>query len=1306
MRRAWLLIALLGLAGMARATDPPSALDVRVKIVSNDFVLPGKIARLDDWGRRQGVAFEHVLVERDGEPRDWIRDADLLILDTPRPGDRQQVQARLGDALATSGTPWLQVGGGRPASSGLSQDTATRLAGYYAAGGEANFRHLIEYLSHWRRGDDASAVPPPQPLPRTGYYRPDAPGVFSSAADYLQWQKQAGNADAPQVAVLLSSGTVSSMQTAVVDALVERAGAHGVQAFGLWFDDDDPQALAKALRGIPLTAIVNYTHLQNAAARAAEFLELDVPVLQALNFREGPPQRWRESASGIGMPLVATFLAAPEGWGASDPLVLGAVENGAPVAIPEQVDALASKLARLAALKRKPAADKRLALMFWNAPDGEKNLSASHLNVPRSLANLGERLREAGYRVQPMAETELIERAQAMLGGYYHPESLDALLKHGLAVSFPVARYRQWLDTLPPARRQALLQRWGAPEKHPAVRRIGGEPAFVFPCLQLGQLLVMPQPPRAEKVGQATHDTSSLPSHYYLAAYQFVREGFAADALIHFGTHGTQEWTPGKDRGLSVDDFPFLTLGDLPVFYPYIQDNVGEAVQAKRRGRATIISHQTPAFAPAGLYDELRDLHMLLHEYMQLDEGGARDRTRDAIRDAALAAGIAGDIGWDRSAIDKDFPAFFAALHKQLHELARGAMPLGLHTFGEPAAPEHRLSTVLQQLGEPYLRALGVDPNEAFAEDFRTLAQGKPYLTLQRYLREGEPLESIADPALREQVRRARELDDALADPQETESLLHGLAGGFVAPGAGGDPVRNPDVRSGRNLYPFEPDKIPTRAAYEAGGQALEQMLAAYRGTHGGKTPEKLAFSLWSSETIRHLGVLESQVLHALGLRPVWDAGGRVTALDIVPDSELGRPRIDAVVQVTSVYRDQFDGFMRLLADAIERLAAQPQAAHAIARNTETVAQALAARGIGEARARQLAALRIFSNAPGEYGSGLPGAVLGERDDKGDAALAEQFLSRMQYVYGARDWGLKLDAPGQGNLFAEQLHGVQAAVLARSSNAYGLLSSDHPFEYLGGLSLAVRHLDGASPELYVSDLRGSAAKTTTAARFIADELRSRYLNPHWIGTMQQEGYAGTLEALDAVNNLFGWQVADPSTVRPDQWQAIHDTYVRDKRNLGIEAWFARHNPTAQAQMIRRMREAIARGYWRPDERTVAELDQRLQALTAARPTAQPSRASSPGYGTQPAARSSPPPANSETAAADARADASAAPAETADNTPQVRGQVMQQVNPDPPPAPASWRSLAGLLALGFCLFAGAAAQARGNLRLQPPQTRR
>lgn len=1176
----------------AAASEP-----ARVRMLSSDFVLPGKHARLTAWAQQQGVDFASL---RSGDLQapdaHWLAGVDLLILDTPRPSDLVAVQQRLDGQLERLPSPWIRIGGGPPAYGNLPPPLAMRLIGYYANGGEANLTQLFTLVQRLRSSQPYEDLPAPVELPATGFYHPAAPGPFASLDDYLAWGRERWSADAGKVAFAIHRGALADDQLQALDELVERSERHGQLPMLFWFDERQEDALTSLFSGVELQALVNLQHMQNGPARQREFLRLGVPVLQTFGYRGGNELQWQDQSSGMEARSAAAFLSVPETWGMSDPLVISALENGEPKLMPTQAEALLDKLDRLIRLRRLPAAEKKLALMFWNHPDGERNIAASHLNVPASLAELGRALKEAGYSVETPTQQQLIDAAQRLLGGYYRPESLDDLLRDGLADTLPLATYQRWLGSLSSALRSQLQARWGDPSEHWALREVDGQKQFVIPTQRLGHLLLLPQPPRAGRPGEAYHDTSVPPDHLYLAAYLLLRESFGADALIHFGTHGTQEWLPGKDRGLSVNDYPFLALGDLPVFYPYIQDNISEAIQARRRGRAVTVSHQTPPFAPAGLYDELRDLHQLIHEYQQLDEGAVRETTAGQIRAAALAMELHADLGWDEAQMQADFPGFFQQLHDHLHELARAAMPLGLHTFGAPAAAEHRLSTVMQQLGEPYYRALGLDPDEVFAGDYSALQQSLPYQTLKRYLRDGEALDQITDSVLREQIERAIELDRHLSDTQELEALLRGLAGGFVAPGAGGDPIRNPDVPSGRNLYAFEADKVPTRAAYEAGKLALEQLIEQYRSEHQGQAPEKLAFSLWSSEAMRHLGIVESQVLHAMGLRPVWDDSGRVLALEIIPGAELGRPRIDAVLQVTSVYRDQFDGFMRLLADAIERLAELDEQDNAIAVNSRALATRLQQeQGMDAEQARQLSRLRLFSNEPGDYGTGVSQMALDSTRWEDDKALGEQFLQRLQYAYGSTQWGVKLSGT---NLFAEQLRGVQAAVMSRSSKLNGLLSTDHPFEYLGGLSAAIRHLDGARPALYIADLRKTTPKTTAASAFLASELRGRYLSPQWIKAMQGEGYAGTLELLDLVNNLWGWQATDRNMVRADQWQAIHDTFVMDKRNLDLNAWFEQHNPTAQAQLIERMLEAIRKGYWDASEQTRRELVERRQQLAA------------------------------------------------------------------------------------------------------------
>ncbi|PNU02147.1 cobaltochelatase subunit CobN [Novosphingobium guangzhouense] len=1281
----WLTLLLALLALVPSPSDAADVPPPTVRILSTGFVLPAKFARLAQWAEAEGYRLEWRYVD-DGTDSAKVAaaGADLIVIDAPRPSDRAAVEKTLGPLADLQGA-WIAVGGGPPASGGLPQGAARRLIGYYAGGGEANLRGFVKAVPLALAGDDLSALPPPQPLPAGGLYHPQAPSVFADAGAFAAWNTPRGTR--PVVAFAISEGQIRDMQTSVIDALARSAEARGLAPAFFWYDERDPQALTKVLRPLDAQVLVNLTHMQDGDARKAEFESLGIPVLQGLVDRAMTPGQWRAASSGISGASAAVMLTGPESWGISDPLVIGAVENGEPVPIPEQIELMTAKLARLVALRHAPASDKHIALFFWNYPVGERNLAASNLNLPLSLAKMSRDLAAAGYDVKPGEEADLIAAGQAMLGGLYHPEKLAELAARGLADRLPLAQYKAWLATLPQAQQAAIMQHWGRPEDSPAL----GNGAFLIPRLALGKLSVLPQPPRGGDPARAYHDTKVPPDHRYLATYLWVRTRGQADAIVHFGTHGTQEWTPGKDRGLWSGDYPMLLVGDIPVFYPYIQDNVAEAIQARRRGRAVTVSHQTPAFAPSGLYDELRDIHALIHQYAQLDAGPVRERVGREIVARATAAHFDADLGWDKARIARDFDGYYTALHDRLHQIARASVPLGLHTFGEPAQEQQRLSTVMQQLGPDYLKALGLDPAEAFAEDFTQIARTEPYRVLHRYLREREDPATITDPVLRAQVDKALVYDRNLAAPGETEALLTGLAGGFVRAGAGGDPVREPDVPSGRNLYAFDAQKVPTPAAYAEGGRALDRLVAAYRDKHGGAWPRKLAFSMFSGETIRTLGIGEGQILQALGLRPVWGRGGRVERLEIVPAQELGRPRIDVLVQPTSVYRDQFDVFMRLLADGIDRVAALDENTGPAA-NARALEQRLIASGIAADRARELARLRIFTNAPGDYGTGLPDRVVadGKGSWKDEAELAEPYIARLGHAYGARDWGLSLEGT---NLFAEQLKDVDAAVLMRSSNVHGLLSTDHPFEHLGGLSLAVRAVSGRTPDLFVTDMRGNEARVTSAGGYISEELRARYLNPQWIGAMQREGYAGANAMAGIVNNLWGWQVTDPASVRADQWQAMHDTYVADSRKLGLSRFFAQVHPGAQLQMVDRMLEAVSRGYWQTDAATRASLARRRAELAQAVAEADKAarqRLEGAGFGLSGS------PATSLAASPVARAARPQPQAEKAAPMPPMPpvGRVLERQRPSPMPEQPHLRGQLPALLLILTLFlAGAVLEA-------------
>lgn len=1167
---------------------------ISLAILSTDFVMPVKYQRLQQLASSTDIDVTHVEVGNSSQNLSRIVNAaDLVILDGPRPSDQSAIKSAITRLESSTEQqllpiPWLQIGGGRPDFSGLPVSIARQLTSYYGQGGAANFKLFLTAVDRWHNGESLADLPAASELPETGVYTPNK--IYSGLQQWFS--DDPDKADQPLLGFAISDSSLRNLQTGLLEQLYQQTIAAGLTPVLFWFNQSEDYALTQFWQNYKPAALVNLTHMQNGEARKREFQQLDVPVFHGSTYRNGSREDWLADDQGRGAGAFATLQVIPESWGVADPLLIAAMGDGEPVLINDQFRLLTDKVKSLVRLKNRANSDKQVAIMYWNTPAGEENLSASNLNVPRSLVQITQALQSAGYQVAPPTEEQTISTAKRLLSGLYHPDTLPQLEAEQLTLKLSLAEYQKWFEQLPRRVQQDLISQWGKPADHQLLLEVAAEPSFLIPAARWQNVWLLPQPPRAGKVGAKTHDTKLAPDHYYLAAYLALQQQ-NLDALIHLGTHGTQEWTPGKARDLSADDYPMLTLGSMPVFYPYIQDNVSEALQARRRGRAITISHQTPAFAPSGLYEELLDIHSLVHNYEQVTEGQVKATLSQQLIKQAEQMDLLAELGYSKQQATADFDTFYHELHEHLHRIAASVTPLGLHTFGQPAPQDERLLTILQQLGKPYIAAVGEAPDELLTSTTEKLQQSRSVAILRQALH--NPNDPV--PAeLESWLTKARENNQHLAQPHEVESLLHALNGGFIRGGLGGDPVREPQTSSGANLYAFDPRKIPAQSAYQAADEALQKLIENYRSEHG-EYPDKLAFSLWSSETQRHLGLVEAQVLRALGLKPVWGSGDRLTALTIIPKEQLERPRIDAVLQITSVYRDQFDGFMRLLADAIARLANLDDD-NTIARNSERLANKLESQGIAPAKARQYAQLRLFSNAPGDYGSGVPDVTLDSTNWEDESAIAEQFLSRLQYAYGSGEWGIKIE---QSNLLAEQLSDVDAAVMSRSSNLHGLLSTDHPFEYLGGIAAAVRHLSGRDIGLYINDLRQKESRVVEADRFISEELRSRYLNPQWIAQMQQEGYSGALNMLDIVNNVFGWQATAPQTIRDDQWQALHDVYVDDKYDMQMNEWFEQQQSAAQLQMIERMTEAIRKDYWDANQKTKESLAQRYQQLRQIHP---------------------------------------------------------------------------------------------------------
>uniref|UniRef100_UPI0035B3313D cobaltochelatase subunit CobN n=1 Tax=Zoogloea sp. TaxID=49181 RepID=UPI0035B3313D len=1215
-RRLFTVLA-LPLLCLLLLTGSGPALAGRILVISTSPVQPGKFLRMRDVARKHGVALEARFAE--SLPTETgpslFQGYDLVLFDTPRDHLQAFVEGRLAGALSGVGVPHMWLHEGKPRWQGLPDGLARRLHAYYVNGGRLNIDGFYATLSAHLAGKATSGIADPIVFPKSGIYHPDHPGlVFDSPTPYLHWKRTAPGA--PVIAIALHQQYIAAEQTAFIDDLIRRIEKAGAVALPIYSPVMDPDAVRRMLRidgRILANALINTQIMLNPEGRRAEFAELGIPVVQAMPYRKGDEAAWAADPQGITLMDVPFYLAQAEYAGVTDIQIAAATRKSddqiAPIAA--QADAVVGKALRLARLQTQANKDKRVTLFFWNYPPGEKNLSASFMNLPRSLVATLAALKAHGYTTETPGETELTLSLQRLLAPYYQPagdnSALESLLRDDLAEHLPLAAYRRWLSTQPDSVRKQLQERWGEPERSSMVVVHRGQPGFVIPRLRLGHLALLPQPPRGErwedKEKALYHSTSAAPSHFYMAAYLWAREQARSDALIHFGTHGSQEWLPGKERGLSVSDFPMLAVGDLPVFYPYIVDNIGEATQAKRRGRATIISHLTPPFAPAGLHAALTAIHDQLHAWLAQDEGAVKDKIRAQFIAAVRKEHIDRDLGWTDERIHKDFPIFVSAVHDHLHELARTAQPLGLHTFGQGAGEDGRTATVLMMVSKDFWEGVAGPDEEAdelLVGDYTRLKASTPYQRLKAIL-QGRAELSALPPKARAAAEQARKWYAALDASPEISALLAGLEGRHIPTSYGGDPIKNPDaLPTGRNLYGFDPSRVPTQAAWAAGREAFDQLLATHR-SKAGKAPQKLTFTLWSVETMRHFGLLEAQALWAMGVEPVWDAGGRVEDVRLIPRETLGRPRVDVVLSATGLYRDHFPNVMRLLAKAAKLAAEADEADNPVAANTRRIAASLRARGWNEAQATNAAQTRIFSSESGRYGTGLDDAALATDTWKGkaegDRKLARLYLSRMQFAYGPDEsqWG----QPGAGgeNLYAAHLKGTEGAVLSRTSNLYGMLTTDDPFQYLGGIALAVRHLDGKAPELYISNLRGQAGgKVEGAAGFLAKELATRNFHPGYIQGLMKEGYASTLQVLDGINNFSGWQSVAREIVRDDQWQEFVDVYVRDKHRLGLKDWFERQNPHALAQSIERMLEAARQGYWKADKATVDELKARYREL--------------------------------------------------------------------------------------------------------------
>ncbi len=736
--------------------------------LTSDITTATRTATVQRLAAEAGLSFEHIDYPLGGPAvldaaqaqrlQRALANAALVWVDAPHVSVEARLRRMAGPALdaRAARTPGrvVWVPAGSPAADLAALDTPARMVAYLQAGGPRNLQHAMALARATVAGSAAMpALPNPERVPARGVYHPDAPGLLPNVVALEQWrQGQPSLRGQPAVAVLVHRHHFVDGSTEWLDAWLRTFRQQGLFAYAAFGQQLNAQTLAEVLElpsasgtgpgRLHASALVLHQLVPQAAALQPLLLRWGAPLLATQPYRAGDAAAWEASDMGLSLSDVPFYLAQPEAAGAIDPVLVAAhgAEGQDFRLIERQALAVAAKARRLIALQTKPAADKRLVAMVYNYPPGGTNFGASFLNVPRSLEQVSGGLAQAGYRTQQVPEQGWIDGLKPLLAAYYPGADVRALLQNGQAAALPLARYEQHLATLPKAVRERMNAHWGAPEKSRYVVEWQGEKVFAIPRLQVGKLSVLPQPPREEtlRLGQNPfmHKSKAPLSHHYLAVYLWAQ--LEADALIHFGTHGTQEWAGGKARALDVHDDALLPLGDLPVVYPYIVDNLGEALTAKRRGRAVLVSHRTPVFAPAGFEARMAHMHEVMHEWETVDEGPTRRALEKQLVAQFVEHQLHRDLGWTAERIAADFSGFLEILHPYLDQLAQSSQPKGLAVFGRVPAPEQRRETILQALRKPLIEALGEDIDEAFLIKHDAVLAARPARWLEVALNDAQ----------------------------------------------------------------------------------------------------------------------------------------------------------------------------------------------------------------------------------------------------------------------------------------------------------------------------------------------------------------------------------------------------------------------------------------------------------------------------------------------------------------------------------------------------------------------------------------
>lgn len=940
------------------------------------------------------------------------------------------------------------------------------------------------------------------------------------------------------------------------------------------------------------------------AGDAVEWLEvLGAPMLHPFLLSGTTEEEWRQSRRGISAAQLMVQVVLPELDGAIETYPIAALQHegidpvlgvtlNRLVLISERVDRLVNRVRRWLELKHKSNQDKRIALICYNYPPGEGSaFGGSFLDTLASVSHLLTRLNEEGYDAPILSAEELrslfVEEGRINSGLWTGEKAADKMIRYHDPEFAAKLGSRSWGGE--------AQARWGDPPGD----IMSEEESFLIPGISVGHIFIGLQPSRGihEEPEKSVHDRSLLPTHQYTAFYQWLREEWEADAVVHIGTHGTVEFQHGKECGMSGDCVPDDFIGDLPHLYYYYVGNPSEAMIAKRRSHAVLVGYQAPPFVEAELYGEWAGLDMLLHEYREAEQLDP-DRCGDVWSKLKAAA--------EAMHLEAKHPE---EMEEELYRMQRSLIPSGLHVLGKGYTAEAAaayMSFVLRHERGTVRSLRGLLAEQRGEKVEELMAQGKT--------KELRDLDHVANGVIAEYLRGKRKvLPSSFAEEpptwraallqtlefgyrayessmhnEEMEGLLKALEGRYIRAQLAGDALRSPEVLpSGRNLFQFDPRAVPSVTAAERGARTAENSIRKYYDNHG-KYPGTTALVLWGLETSRTQGETIGQILWYMGVRPGKGLGTFRTEFDIIPLAELGRPRLNVVVHITGLFRDMFPNLLEDLNRIFRRVSAldEPEEMNLFKAHTRRTEATLLDSNYTTGHARDLANARIFGPAEGQYGTNMT-RLIETKQWSEEAELGQAYADSQQYVYSLEQRG-----QAQPELYRTHLLAVDIVSQIRSSHEWEVTDTDHYYEYFGGLSKSVETVQGAPVEIHITDTTGEQPLTESAEYAIVRGVRTRLTNPKWIDALLKHPYHGAQQIARRFEYVLGL-AATTGKVEPWVFGQLHEVYVENEQR---SQQLQENNRWAYHAMMETLLESHQRGYWQADEKQLEQLRQKYVEL--------------------------------------------------------------------------------------------------------------